>query len=370
MSGFTSFLTGALNQMNRMHEDERDNERRFAEKYAARFDEALSVYRTKSAAADERRKQGEAMRMQGVPDPVIRQIIRGQLKLEDWQEGRVKLRSGQVIEASAPDPVVPDGLRQSLAPQPTGPSVPGQGAPAPRGDDVSQAGRMLFGRRSGQELIAAGRRATGMEDGMIDQVMSGKTPDPAESFGGDPNATVTVQGDPLEILAKRRLDPEDFKNQQSFQAAVAALRDNPSADISQYIDPEAKARRAAGSRQEPASAWREKEMQRLYQIMYDQTQTPGARQTAQQQFNTLTRMTPSNQLTQGVLNEAGILPGLGPSDTPAPTAAAPDPTQVKSAADQIAQQNPNDRAARARAVAGLPEPMRRPVVDELRKMGM
>jgi hypothetical protein len=300
--------------MNRMHEDERDNERRFAEKYAARFDEALSVYRTKSSAADERRKQGEAMRMQGVPDPVIRQILRGGLKLEDWQEGRVKLRSGQVIEASAPDPVVPDSLRQSLAPRPTGPNVPGQGAPTPRGDDVSTAGRMLFGRRSGQELIAAGRRATGMEDGMIDQVMSGKTPDPAESFGGDPNATVTVQGDPLEILAKRRLDPEDFKNQQSFQAAVAALRENPSADISQYIDPEAKARRAAGNRQEPASAWREKEMQRLYQIMYDQTQTPGARQTAQQQFNTLTRMTPSNQLTQGMLNEAGILPGLGPSD--------------------------------------------------------
>ena len=367
MSGFTSFLTGALNQMNRMHEDERDNERRFADKYAARFDEAMSVWRTKSTAADERRKQGEAMRMQGVPDPVIRQIIRGQLKLEDWQDGRVKVKSGQVTEANAPDPVVPDNLKQSFAPQPVGPNVPGQSAAAPRGNDVSTASSMLFGRRSGQELIAAGRRATGMEDGMIDQVMSGRTPDPAESFGGDPNATVTVQGDPLEILAKRRLQPDNFKDQASFQAAVAALRTNPSADVSQYIDFEARDRQAFAGRSEPASAWREKEMQRLYQIMYDQTQTPDARQTALQQFNTLTRMTPSNQLTQGLLTESGVLPGVGTAGSAAPTI---DPARVKSAADQIAQQNPNDKAARARAVAGLPEALRRPVVDELRKMGM
>lgn len=302
--------------MNRMHEDERDNERRFAEKYAARLDEALSMYRTKSAAADERRKQGEAMRMQGVPDPVIRQILRGQLKLEDWQEGRVKLRSGQVTEANAADPVVPDSLKQtaaapSMAPQPTDPAQPGQGAPDPRGNDVSMAGRLLFGRRSGDELIAAGRRQTGMQDGMIDKVMSGVTPDPTESFTGDPNATVTAQGDPLEILAKRRLGPENFKDQASFQAAVAALRENPTADISGYIDPNAEAARRNSVRPPSGADDIARRKLAIFDMLYDPKTPETEHPRLRNMLNDLNNLPPAREYEQGILSNR---PGTGNAD--------------------------------------------------------
>lgn len=346
MSGFAAFLTGALDQANQINDEERDFRRRYLERFQERFDRAYERYGERQQQSRQRISTANALKQQGIPDPVIRQWLDEGISLEDIQAGNFRVNPGAPVPS-------PAGMAASPVPDTVAP-IDASGNV--RGE-VSPTASLLFGTRSGEQMRQEAANSVGLPMDQVRQIMSGQVENPQDQFQSDPNASVTVLQDPTKVLRNMQLRPEDFRSSQDYATALQLAREGKVDEIAKLIDPNLALQRqsslasARGPTQSPQAL-----IARLLEKIASGQQLTPAEEIA---LDRAQRITARQNFEEDVFNGAGY--GVPAPSTPVTPQAQPpaqtSPQTVFPYAMRPSPTQPNDQEAQAMAarIAAMPD---------------